>query len=98
MSLQDQINRADQAKRLLEDPAFKDAFAEVEGVIIDAWADLPVENKAQAEELKRLLASARRFRSIFEITIANGHVAKNELTADNLDIRRDAAIRKINGN
>jgi hypothetical protein len=97
MSLQDQINAGERAKLLLEDSDIKAAFAQIEGAIVEQWADLAVENKAQAEELKRLLWAARQFKSIFEVTIAGGHFAKNELLADNAHIRAEAARNRING-
>lgn len=98
MSLQEQIDRAAKAKLLLDDPLIKGALADMEATITGAWADLSVENKAQAEELKRLLYATRQFRSIFEITISGGAVAKNELqNQTTLEIRADAAKRRING-
>lgn len=97
MSLQDQINAGERAKLLLDDPDIKGAFAEIEATIVAQWADLSVENKAQAEELKRLLWAAKQFKAIFEVTVAGGHFAKNELLADNAQIRADAARNRIHG-
>ena len=97
MSLQDQINAGERAKLLLDDPDIKAALAEIEGTITAQWADLSVENKAQAEELKRLLWAAKQFRAIFEVTVSGGHFAKNELLAENAQIRADAARNRIHG-
>jgi hypothetical protein len=97
MSLQDQINAGDRAKLLLDDPDIKGALAEIKQTIMESWASLSVENKAQAEELKRLLWAANQFESIFTVTIAGGHFAKNELLADNAQIRADAARNRLHG-
>lgn len=92
------IQAADAARMVLDNPLISRALADIEQAVIEQWAALGVENKAQAEELKRLLWAAKQFRSIFEVTIAGGTVARNELlNASTMEIRRDAALRRIYG-
>lgn len=98
MTNEEQIQRAERAKLMLEDPMISQALADIEAAIMGQWADLAVENKAQAEELKRLLWAAKQFRSFFEVTIAGAAVAKNELlNAETMKIRAEAARKRIYG-
>lgn len=96
MDHQEAINRATRAKLILEDDLVKEAFAELESAVIDQWKALGVENKAQAEELKRLLWASQQFKTIFETLIAGGTIAQNELLMrENMEIKREAAMERI---
>ena len=98
MSLEQQISDGEAAKRLLDDPLFSNAMAQVKAAIIGQWEDLAVENKAQAEELKRLLWAAKQFEACFTVVIAGGSVAKNELlNQSTMQVRQDAARNRIYG-
>ncbi len=98
MTNEEQIQLAERARLLLDDPMIKGALDDIEQAILGQWSDLAVENKAQAEELKRLLWAAKQFRSIFEVRIAGAAVAKNELlNAETMKIRADAARKRIYG-
>lgn len=93
-----QIARGDHAKRLLDDPLLREGMREVRQAVIDAWASLPVAEKAQAEELKRLLWAANQFEAIFTSLIGGAAVARNELLLDtNMQIKAEAVKRRING-
>ena len=98
MTPEEQIARGEHAKRLLDDPLLKEGMRETRQAIVDAWASLAVENKAQAEELKRLLWAAKQFEAVFESLIAGATVARHELLLDtNMEINAEAAKRRING-
>lgn len=98
MTNDEAIRRGDAAKLVLDNDLVKEAFAEIEQTIIDQWRDLSIENKAQAEELKRLMWAAKQFKAIFEVTISGAVVARNELLNDTtMQIRADAAKRKLYG-
>jgi len=98
MTLEQQIQRGEHAKRLLDDPLFQEAMSETRQAVIDAWAALPVENKAQAEELKRLLWASNQFEAVFTSLVAGATVARYELLLDtNMQIKAEAAQRRING-
>jgi hypothetical protein len=98
MDLQEQIQRGEHAKRILDDELVKGALAEVELAVVDQWRALGIENKTQAEELKRLLWASQQFRAIFESLVAGATVARNELLLrENMEIKRDAAKGKLYG-
>lgn len=98
MTPEEQIQRADRARLLYDDPMIQEALADIRSAILGQWSELGVENKAQAEELKRLLWAAQQFESIFTVTIAGAAVAKNELlNAHTMNIRAEAAKRRIYG-
>jgi hypothetical protein len=92
------MQAADRAKTVLDDPLVQGALAQIERTVVESWAALGVENRAQAEELKRLHWAAKQFRAIFEVTIAGGTVAHNELlNASTMEIRAEAAKRRLYG-
>lgn len=98
MTLEEQIALADRARLLLEDPLMISAFADMEQAIVGQWMELGIENKEQAEELKRLLWAAQQLKSIFMVTISGGTVAKNELlNRQTMEIKAEAAKRRIYG-
>lgn len=92
------LQDADRAKAVLDDPLVKGALDEIEQAVIEQWVLLGVENRVQAEELKRLLWAAKQFRAIFEVKVAGGTVARNELLlAENMQIKQEAIKRRIYG-
>jgi exo-beta-1,3-glucanase (GH17 family) len=97
MTLEEQIARADRAKLLYEDPLIQEALADMKAAIIGQWTDLSIENKTQAEELKRLLWATQQFESIFTVTIGGGAVARNELLADATRQRAESVRKRIYG-
>lgn len=98
MSPEEEIQRGEHAKRILDDDLVKMALDEIEQAVIAQWRALGVENKTQAEELKRLLWASQQFRAIFESLIAGATVARSELLMrENMEIKRDAAKGKLNG-
>jgi hypothetical protein len=98
MSPEEEIQRGEHAQRILDDELVKMALGEIEQAVIDQWRALGVENKTQAEELKRLLWASQQFRAIFESLIAGATVARSELLLrENMEIKRDAAKGRLNG-
>ncbi len=98
MTPEQQIARGEHAQRLLDDPLLKEALAETRRAVMDAWAALPVENKAQAEELKRLLWAANQFEAIFIAHVGGAQIMRSELLLDtNMQIKAEATQRRING-
>lgn len=98
MTPEQQIARGEHAQRLLDDPLLQEALAETRRAVMDAWAALPVENKAQAEELKRLLWAANQFEAIFIAHVGGAQIMRSELLLDtNMQIKAEAAQRRING-
>ena len=98
MTPEEHIRLAQQAKQVLDHDLVKDAFKQLEQTVVDQWMSLSVENKEQAEELKRLLWAAQQFKSIFTVLVANGTVAQHELTMrQNMHIKEEAALRRVYG-
>ncbi len=98
MTPEQQIARGEHAKRLLDDPLFKEAMRETRQAVIDAWAALPVENKVQAEELKRLLWAANQFEAVFTSLVGGAQIMQSELLlTENMQIKAEATQRRING-
>jgi hypothetical protein len=98
MTPEEHIQRGEHAKRILDDELVQFAMAEIRKTVVDQWAALGVENKAQAEELKRLLWASQQFEAIFVSLVAGATVARNELLLrENMEIKRDAAKGRLYG-
>jgi hypothetical protein len=98
MTPAEEITRGEHAKRLLEDPLFKEAMDLVKQVVIDQWVALGVENKAQAEELKRLLWAANQFEAVFVSLMGGATIARDQLlSAESMQTKAEAVQRRING-
>lgn len=96
MTSEEQIARGEHAKRILDDKLVQEALAEIEAAVVDQWKSLGVENKAQAEELKRLLWAGQQFVAIFEAHVAGATIARQELhMRENNQIKRDAAMERL---
>lgn len=76
------INRAEAAKRIIEDPMVKQALQAIEDGITDAWKDLPARDVDGREHLYRLLQAKRRFETVFQIVLEEGAVSVAELRAE----------------
>lgn len=93
---QEAINKATRAKAILDDDLVQHALSEIEAAVVDQWKALSVENKAQADELKRLLWASQQFKRIFEVLIAGGTVAQHELLLQGqMEIKQEAARARI---
>lgn len=98
MTPEQQIARGEHAQRLLDDPLLKEALAEIKQAVIEQWAALSVQNKEQAEELKRLLWAAKQFEAIFIAHVGGAQIMRSELLLDtNMQIKAEATQRRING-
>lgn len=92
------MQRADAARMVLDNPLVADALNTIEQNIIGLWADLPVEKKEQAEELKRMHSAVKQFRAIFEVMVGGGEIARNELLhATAMRDRMEAQRKRIYG-
>lgn len=96
MELTEQIALGEHAKRILDDTLVQAALADIRTAVIEQWASLPIENKAQADELKRLLWAADQFTAIFESRVAGATIARQELhMRENMEIKREAAKERL---
>lgn len=92
------LRNADAARLVLDNPLIAGALDTIEQNIIGLWADLPVEKREQAEELKRMLSAAKQFRACFEVAISGGEITRNELLAqDHMQNRMEASRKRIYG-
>ena len=64
---------------LLEDALVKDAFAEIEVRIVEAFKETPPEKADVLQELRRTYGSMKRFRTIFERQLKDGAGAEAEI-------------------
>lgn len=76
------INRADAAKRIIEDPMVVEALKTIEDGITEAWKDVPTRDTEAREHLHRLLQAKKRFESIFHLVLQDGEIARAELRAE----------------
>ena len=92
--LSEQILRGDEARAILENPLFKEAFQEAEKVIIEAWRNSPGDAKEVRDNaylMQRLLVNLEDF---LKRHINNGKAAQNDL----LKLKEPSKIRRlING-
>lgn len=96
MSNEESVRLAQRAKLILEDDLVRDALQQLETAVVDQWKELSIENRAQAEELKRLLWASQQFRRIFEVLVSGGVVAQNELLLESqLKIKQEAARERM---
>lgn len=85
-SLDEDIQRGEEAKRLLATDAHKRAVAAVHAAIVQAMVDCPLQDKQLLHELKLILKLHKDYMSALEFAIKNGQIA-----AHNLEIERTAA-------
>ena len=76
------INRAEAAKRIIDDPMVKEALQTIEDGITAAWKDLPARDVEGREYLHRLLQAKRRFETVFQIVLEEGVVSVADLRAE----------------
>lgn len=79
MSLLDEVERGDRAKRLLEDETLIAARAEVERVIHEEWANAPIRDREGAHELKLMLKALGNVWTLLERAVTDGKLAADEL-------------------
>lgn len=98
LTKEQQIARGEHAKRLLDDPLFQEAMQMTRDALKDAWAALPIADKAQAEELKRCLWAANQFEDIFKSLMGGATILRAEmLSRESMQTKAEAVQRRING-
>lgn len=79
MSIQEDIQRGLDAKRLMGDPALVRAFDDIRAAITDKWANSPIRDKDGQYELRLMMKLLGDLRANLEQAIADGHMAGEEL-------------------
>jgi hypothetical protein len=89
-----QLARAEQARRIIEDPVVVDALAMIKNAIRDQVFDLPVEAHEQREKLIMMDKARAQFETIFTMAVFGAEVTEYELTAQREAEARLDAIRE----
>jgi hypothetical protein len=79
MTPQQQINRAEHAKRLLEDELLNEALDIIEKEVIAQWEAVPVRDMEGREELWKLYKTAKKFRGILHGVVNSGTLSVHAL-------------------
>lgn len=79
MNLPEQVKRGNDAARLLNDPMFLEAFANVSQAIHEQWANCPLRDREGAHELRLMLKLLNDLKAVLEMALTDGKVAAQEL-------------------
>ena len=80
MSLQNEAQRGELARQVLENEVYAEAYALIEQEIMRIWRDS--KNQDEREELHRALRSLGKVRQVLEGTMNSGKVAAATLQAE----------------
>lgn len=78
-SNEQEVSRGNQAKLLLENPMFDDAFKSIESEIMAAWESTSTRDTEGREKLFQMLMLSRKVRRHFESLINTGEMARRTL-------------------
>lgn len=92
MTPEQQIYDADQARLVLENEQFAQAFADIQQEIYHAWQTSPVRDEEGRQELFRLLKSAQKFEAMLKARLETGKLAKLQLQQEQALLARDRRI------
>ena len=74
---QDEMNRGEQARRIVEDPLFAEAFAQIERECFDAWKGSGWKDADKREALYRQLKALGEVRTRLTAVMEGGKVARS---------------------
>lgn len=77
--LDKRIYDADQARLVLENPAFAQAFSDVKQEIIESWEKSPARDQEGREKLYQLLKLADKLQLTLQRSLESGQLARAEL-------------------
>ncbi|MBY4947007.1 hypothetical protein K6V92_10290 [Cupriavidus respiraculi] len=80
--IRDEIARAEQAKRILEDPMVVDAFAAIKRGVVEAWEATDGRDVEAREYLHRFLKAFGRLEAVFVHHIQTGELAQHLLAQE----------------
>jgi len=95
MSLTDEMDRGNKARKLLDDPLLTEAWEQVERTITEAWANAPIRDRDGQHELKLMLKALRDVRGWLEQTVTDGKIAAAEFERLNRRETTPAEIRAL---
>ena len=92
MSDQQDAERGQQAVAVLQNPAYLDAYAQLDGALVKLWRES--RDPQDREDLHRMLGLLTRLQAIMEGAVRSGHLAEKEiLRKRNLAERMGLAAR-----
>lgn len=77
MSYEEDMKRGQQAEAVLTNPVYIDAYSKIEQGILSVWRESG--DKAEREELHKLLKLLDKVRNLTESTMRSGQIAAKEL-------------------
>jgi hypothetical protein len=79
MTIEADLDRADRAKAILDNPTYQESFDLVRQAIMEQWEATPIRDRDGAHELKLMLKLLGDVRANLERAIADGKIAAHEL-------------------
>lgn len=79
MEIEDRMHNAEQAQKVLDNPAFAAAFDAMKLEIIETWTNSPAKDPEGREKLWQLLKLLDKLQLTLRTTIDTGKLAKMEL-------------------
>lgn len=80
LKLRAEADRGARAQRLLEDPLFRESFAEVERQMTEALINAPVRDAEGVQHLKLMIQCLRRVRTHITKMAQTGRMAEKQLS------------------
>lgn len=94
MTREEAIYRAEQARRVMQDPMVREALDTIKTAVRDQVFDLPVEAIEQREKLVLMDKMRQQFEKYFELALSGGEVARRDLLNEQHTAMRLDAIRE----
>lgn len=92
MSQQDDLNRGEQARTLLDSPLFRDAFDTLEASLVDTLLSLPIEADDARLKVVCMHKAAQQIRGILAGYVAGADIARAEILENE---RRKTLLERI---
>lgn len=90
-TLEQRIYDGDQARLVLENPAFAQAFADMKQEITDQWAKSPIRDADGRERLFLMLQLTNKLQLMLESSMSDGKMAKHHLDHEQRQLARERA-------
>lgn len=92
MSQQEEVAKGDQARTLLDDPLFNEAFDTLEASLVDTLLSLPIEADDQRLKVVCMHKAAQQVRGILAGYVAGANIARAEILQEE---QRKSLIERI---
>ncbi|AWL03396.1 hypothetical protein ACFOHT_04845 [Massilia oculi] len=90
-TLEQRITQGEQARQVLDNPAFAKAFADIEQEHVEAWKNSPARDPAGRETLWMTVKLLHKLRSTLEAAMTDGRLAKVDLEHEQAMLARERA-------